>query len=129
MPTYEYSCEKCGRFEEFAPMSAQKREVCPTCETNVERVIGAGAGFLFKGSGFYITDYRSSNYQKKANSEAKPKETPPTAATTCSENGHGSRRDVSSPPAPAAANHLKSDSGLGCKMSSPATAVANPKKS
>ncbi|MEK9149418.1 MAG: zinc ribbon domain-containing protein [Candidatus Desantisbacteria bacterium] len=76
MPTYEYSCERCGRFEEFAPISAQKREVCPTCKTKVERVIGAGAGFLFKGSGFYTTDYRSSDYQKKA--KAEPKETPTT---------------------------------------------------
>ncbi|MBU2461664.1 zinc ribbon domain-containing protein [bacterium] len=122
MPTYEYSCEKCGRFEEFAQISAPKREVCPTCETRVERVIGAGAGFLFKGSGFYITDYRSSNYQKKANSETKLKELPPTAANktdyrssdyqkkatseakpkesppaACSENRHGSKD--ASPPA------------------------------
>ncbi len=80
MRTYEYSCEKCGRFEEFASISAQKREKCPTCETRVERVIGAGAGFLFKGSGFYTTDYRSSDYQKKAKAETKPKEAPAAAA-------------------------------------------------
>ena len=79
MPTYEYSCEKCGRFEEFAPMSAQKRETCPTCGTKVERIIGAGAGFLFKGSGFYITDYRSSDYKKQIKSETNKKETPSAA--------------------------------------------------
>jgi putative FmdB family regulatory protein len=77
MPTYEYLCERCGRFEEFAPISAQKREKCPTCETKVERVIGAGGGFLFKGSGFYTTDYRSPDYKKQVKSETKPKETPP----------------------------------------------------
>ena len=105
MPTYEYSCEKCGRFEEFAQISAQKREVCPTCETRVERVIGAGAGFLFKGSGFYITDYRSSDYQKKAASEAKPKETPSSpapAATDYQKKTTSEAKSKESPPAPAA---------------------------
>ncbi len=66
MPTYEYECQKCGhRFEEFQSMTAKPLTRCPECKGKVKRLIGAGAGFLFKGSGFYTTDYRSSAYQEK----------------------------------------------------------------
>ena len=75
MPTYEYECQKCGhRFEEFQSMKDAPLVKCPKCKGKLKRLIGAGAGFLFKGSGFYITDYRSSSYQeKKKSSEAAPK--------------------------------------------------------
>ncbi len=71
MPTYEYRCENCNhQFEEFQSISADPIEVCPLCNGHVKRLIGAGNGFLFKGSGFYITDYRSSSYkQDKAKEE------------------------------------------------------------
>lgn len=64
MPTYDYQCGACGhRFDEFQSMSAAPRKKCPTCKKNkLERLIGAGAGVIFKGSGFYQTDYRSSSY-------------------------------------------------------------------
>ena len=66
MPTYEYECQKCGhRFEDFQSMTAKPLSKCPECKGKLKRLIGAGAGFLFKGSGFYITDYRSSSYQDK----------------------------------------------------------------
>lgn len=59
MPTYEYECTRCGHItEEFKPMSAPRRQRCPKCRGKVERLISGGAGLLFKGSGFYITDSR-----------------------------------------------------------------------
>src|SRR5437773_12550774 len=70
MPTYEYECTKCGhRFEEFQSIKAEPLKVCPRCQGPLKRVIGPGAGFLFKGSGFYTTDYRSSSYKEKARKE------------------------------------------------------------
>jgi putative FmdB family regulatory protein len=92
MPTYEYECQKCGhRFDEFQSMTAKPLVRCPKCRGKLKRLVGAGAGFLFKGSGFHATDYRSSSYQEKkkgdasaappASSEsAKPAEKPATKA-------------------------------------------------
>ena len=58
MPTYEYECQKCGhRFEEFQSMKDAALTKCPKCKGKLKRLVGAGAGFLFKGSGFYTTDY------------------------------------------------------------------------
>ncbi len=59
MPTYEYECKSCGhRFEKSQPMTAAPLKTCPKCKKGVQRLIGSGAGFIFKGSGFYATDYR-----------------------------------------------------------------------
>ena len=59
MPTYDYLCEKCGKkYEKFQNMSAEVDTECPDCGGNVKRLIGAGAGVIFKGSGFYQTDYK-----------------------------------------------------------------------
>jgi putative FmdB family regulatory protein len=70
MPTYEYECRKCGhRFELFHSIKDDKPKRCPRCKGRAVRVPSAGAGIVFKGSGFYITDHRSSDYQKKANAE------------------------------------------------------------
>ena len=67
MPTYQYKCSECDyRFEEFQLISEPAIEACSKCGGKVERIISGGAGFLFKGSGFYITDYRSDNYKKSA---------------------------------------------------------------
>ena len=68
MPTYDYACEHCGyAFERFQSMTAKPVRVCPECgRRTVKRLIGAGAGMIFKGSGFYITDYRSDGYRKAA---------------------------------------------------------------
>jgi len=79
MPTYEYRCSGCGReFEEFQSITSKPIRKCPSCGKNkVDRLIGSGAGLIFKGSGFYQTDYRSESYQKAAKAEteaAKPKE-------------------------------------------------------
>jgi putative FmdB family regulatory protein len=78
MPTYEYLCEKCGQtFEAFQSMKDEPFKVCPKelCRLSewgqgpVKRLLGTGAGLLFKGSGFYITDYRSSGYKESAKKE------------------------------------------------------------
>lgn len=72
MPTYEYQCEKCGlHFEEFQSISAPPLTQCrkPDCGGIVKRLFSTGAGFIFKGSGFYITDYRSDSYKKQAKVE------------------------------------------------------------
>ncbi|HUI91331.1 MAG TPA: zinc ribbon domain-containing protein [Chitinivibrionales bacterium] len=72
MPTYDYECEKCGLvFEEFQRITEPPLTVCkrPGCGGTVKRLISPGAGFLFKGSGFYSTDYRSESYKKQAKSD------------------------------------------------------------
>ncbi len=62
MPTYEYKCLECGYlFEEFQKMSDAPLETCPKCGGKVKRLISNGAGLVFKGSGFYLTDYKNSN--------------------------------------------------------------------
>lgn len=70
MPTYEYICRKCGHeFEAFQNIKAEPLKKCPKCKGAVRRKIGTGAGLLFKGSGFYITDYRSEGYKSKAKAD------------------------------------------------------------
>ena len=70
MPTYEYRCPACGgEFEKFQRMSDEPVAACPSCGANAERRLSAGAGLLFKGSGFYITDYRGDSYRKAAESD------------------------------------------------------------
>jgi putative FmdB family regulatory protein len=72
MPTYEYKCPKCGNhFEKFQKISDNSRPKCPKCGTRAERLISGGAGLVFKGSGFYITDYKRAG-QKDGGEESKP---------------------------------------------------------
>ena len=70
MPTYDYECKKCGRFEVFQSITEAKLKRCPTCKGAVKRLMGSGAGIIFKGSGFYQTDYRSPSYKKDAGSDS-----------------------------------------------------------
>mgnify|MGYP001311723084 CR=1 FL=1 len=73
MPTYQYQCEECEHaFEQFQSMTADPISECPECSGSVKRLISGGAGFLFKGDGFYTTDYRSESYKKseKADKES-----------------------------------------------------------
>ena len=71
MPTYDYRCSKCKhRFELFHSITDDKPKRCPRCRGRAVRVPAAGAGLLFKGSGFYITDYRSKSYRDKAKQES-----------------------------------------------------------
>ena len=67
MPTYEYKCLECDhRFEAFQSMKDDPLESCPECEGSVKKLISSGAGLIFKGSGFYITDYRGDGYKEAA---------------------------------------------------------------
>lgn len=70
MPTYEYECGRCGKFDVYQPITAKPLEKCPTCKRKVRRLIGTGAGIIFKGSGFYQTDYRSEGYKKSAKEDS-----------------------------------------------------------
>jgi putative FmdB family regulatory protein len=72
MPTYQYKCLDCAyQFEQIQKMSDDPLSECPNCGGKLKRLIGAGAGVIFKGSGFYTTDYRSEGYKKEAEKEKK----------------------------------------------------------
>ena len=74
MPTYDYRCKACGHeFELFQSMKDSPQRKCPACKrATLERLIGTGAAILFKGSGFYETDYRSESYKKAAEADKPP---------------------------------------------------------
>ncbi|MBL9001903.1 MAG: zinc ribbon domain-containing protein [Phycisphaerae bacterium] len=81
MPTYEYRCTACDHeFEQFQSMKDKALRKCPSCGKNaLERLIGTGAAVIFKGSGFYQTDYRPESYKKAAEADKAPSETAATA--------------------------------------------------
>ena len=112
MPTYEYSCQKCGQnFDAFQSMRDDAFTECPRslCQQKrwghgkVKRLLGSGAGLIFKGSGFYITDYRSNSYQEGAKkdapkteaSDAKPaaKESKPAASEPASSKTSNAKKE------------------------------------
>jgi putative FmdB family regulatory protein len=72
MPTYEYQCNNCEHlFEEFQSITAKPLKKCPECKKmRLRRLIGGGSGLIFKGSGFYITDYRSDSYKASAKKDS-----------------------------------------------------------
>jgi putative FmdB family regulatory protein len=71
MPSYDYRCKKCGhRFEAFQKITDEPLMKCPQCSGQVERLISGGNGLIFKGSGFYITDYKSGNEKKETKAES-----------------------------------------------------------
>lgn len=76
MPTYDYQCEACGHaFELFQSMTAPVKRKCPECKKQkLKRLIGTGSGVLFKGSGFYETDYRSDSYKKAKKEDSSSKD-------------------------------------------------------
>jgi putative FmdB family regulatory protein len=113
MPTYEYHCRKCDQnFEMFQSMRDEPLQECPKelCRLpkwghgKVKRLLGTGAGIIFKGSGFYITDYRSKAYQ-----EAAKKEAPASAATEKPSGGKESKKpgEKAAAPAPSPAKPKK----------------------
>jgi putative FmdB family regulatory protein len=95
MPTYEYECPKCGhRFEKFQGINDPPVKTCPKCRgRKVKRLIGTGAGILFKGSGFYLTDYRSDGYKKAAKAETESKgDAKPAAKEGAGKDGKGAKK-------------------------------------
>lgn len=87
MPTYEYTCDNCRhRLERFQSIKAKPLRVCPKCgKSRLRRLIGAGAGVIFKGSGFYHTDYRSDSYKKAEKKEKDSTATKPAEKKTKTE--------------------------------------------
>ena len=86
MPTYDYECSACNhRFEKFQSIKAPAVRRCPVCgKLKVKRLIGTGAGIIFKGSGFYCTDYRSESYKQSA-SKDKPSSSDSSSASSTTE--------------------------------------------
>lgn len=110
MPTYDYTCEQCGDFEHFQSITSPKLRKCPSCGSRVTRKLGTGAGVIFKGSGFYETDYRSESYKQgeKAAREASSPETKSKPESNSKKNGETKT---------AAKNKTKPESGKSAKVS------------
>lgn len=111
MPTYEYECSKCGhQFEIFQSMKDKALTTCPKpkCKGKVKRLLGSGAGLIFKGSGFYITDYRSEGYKQAAKKDSGGGE----SKSTTSENkpASGGEKKTSTPAAAPAKKESKAKS-------------------
>lgn len=99
MPTYEYRCDACShQFDEFQSITAKPLRKCPSCGIpKLRRLIGTGAGVIFKGSGFYETDYRSDSYSKAAKAEKDAGSS--TKTDTKSESKPESKADTAPKPA------------------------------
>ena len=106
MPTYDYKCDACGNaFERFQSITSAPIKKCPSCGKNkVRRLIGPGAGLIFKGSGFYITDYRSEGYKN----DAKQGESGTTSTESKAESKADAKSDSKSDAKPAATTDAKS---------------------
>jgi len=93
MPTYDYKCNACGHtFEKFQSMTSSPLKKCPKCgKLKLQRLIGTGAGLIFKGSGFYITDYRSDAYKTAAKGDQAP------AATETAKSGDSKPAEAAKP--------------------------------
>jgi putative FmdB family regulatory protein len=107
MPTYEYRCVQGHAFEKSQRITEPPLEVCPVCGARAERLLSPGIGLLFKGSGFYITDYRSDSYRKAAaaesasSSDSAPKEGGAAAAPATESKESKSSKDSNGSKGPA----------------------------
>jgi putative FmdB family regulatory protein len=101
MPTYEYRCSQGHQFEQFQRMSEPPVGECPQCGAPAERLLSAGAGLLFKGSGFYITDYRSDSYRKAAAAEGGGSAGSGSGSGDSGGSEAGGRKDAAPAPSPA----------------------------
>lgn len=101
MPTYDYKCENCGHtFEAFQSMKEEALKKCPECgKETLRRLIGAGAGLIFKGSGFYLTDYKNTSNKSSSSEEKSPSEKSSSQKEKTSETSTKSE-SKSSPAAP-----------------------------
>lgn len=90
MPTYEYECKVCGyRFEHFQNMIDEPLTKCPKCDKGLRRLIGNGSGIIFKGSGFYSTDYRKSAHRDKKENVPSPCQQSNPACQGCPQASKG----------------------------------------
>ncbi|OHE78618.1 MAG: FmdB family transcriptional regulator [Verrucomicrobia bacterium GWF2_62_7] len=90
MPTYEYECGKCGHhFDLSQSMKDPPKKTCPRCKGRVRRLISGGAGLIFKGSGFYITDYRSEGYKSAAKKESSSSASSTSAKSSSTKTSSG----------------------------------------
>jgi putative FmdB family regulatory protein len=95
MPTYEYQCRSCRqRLEIRQSIAATPRTRCPHCGKKMDRLISAGAGFLFKGSGFHTTDYRSEPYRTAAKRDRKEEDRAPRAEAVPAKEGTAPKREA-----------------------------------
>jgi len=103
MPTYEYLCENCGyEFERFQSITAGPLRKCLRCNRRaLKRLVGTGAGVIFKGSGFYETDYRSESYKKAEEKEKNSTETPKEKTTKSEESSPGEKTEPDTKKKPA----------------------------
>jgi len=108
MPTYDYVCDACGHeFEAYESIKADPQTLCTACEKHtLRRKIGPGAAILFKGSGFYQTDYRSDSYKKAAKADS-------SSSTSSGSTSGGDSAKPAAPSAPAASSSSSSSSGGG----------------
>ena len=127
MPTYEYTCHKCGKnFDLFQSMKDGPIEVCPEqlCHENpwgqgkVKRLLGTGAGLIFKGSGFYITDYRSDSYKEAAKKDSSPTAAPSKGSDSGSSGSGSAGKET---PAAAPGQSTSSSSSSSSNKQSPST--------
>ena len=122
MPTYDYECTQCGhRFERFQSISDEPEKICPECGGVVRRLIGTGAGIIFKGSGFYTTDYRSKDYKEKAKTDSKSESGPGSESGSGSGSGSGDSSSGSKSESPS-----KPETKTGSAESSPKTPASPP---
>ena len=98
MPTYEYECHSChGKFELFQSITERPVRKCPHCgRPSAKRLIGAGAGFLFKGSGFYQTDYRSEKYKAEAKADSSTSASTSKSETSSDTKASSGKKDKTS---------------------------------
>lgn len=101
MPTYDYICDGCKHeFEAFESIMADSQTLCPQChETKLRRKISGGAAILFKGSGFYQTDYRSESYKTAAKADKPPEAAKPSGDSSSSSSAPSAKSESSSKPA------------------------------
>jgi putative FmdB family regulatory protein len=99
MPTYDYSCDACQHeFEVFESITAEPQTKCPKCKKKkLRRLFGAGAGLVFKGSGFYQTDYRSESYKKSAAADKPASDKPADSSSSSSSSSAPAEAKSTSP--------------------------------
>ena len=122
MPTYDYKCNACGHaFEQFQSMKDKVLRTCPNCgKKALERLIGTGAAIVFKGSGFYQTDYRSESYTKAKEADTK------AAGDTKSDSKAGASPEAK-PDTKSDAKTETESGGEAAKKAPPAKVASQPK--